>query len=249
MEQAETAVRIAARQVQSFDEQIAISQAEAKSAQDGISIEANSGNDVAYSDQRADEIRVRLVELDRTINGLIAETAEARQRLDAEMRTTERERVAMVKVPSDGMVWRLGTALGERVAVGDMLAQIVDCKTAVLAVAVVQEQLPEIDLKAEASFRLAGEQTFRTGHILAITGEEAVRADGNLAAMLATSNRPIGSVLVSVPPSPDVAGSCLVGRSAHVLLPAISENWLDWVRRRLPFSLPGFGPRTAAPPT
>ena len=248
-EQAETAVRIAARQVQSFDQQIAISQAEEASARDGVIIEANSGNDVAYSDQRADEIRVRLVELDRTINGLMAETDETRRRLDAEKQTLQRERVAVVKSPSDGMVWRLGSALGERVAPGDMLAQIVDCRTAVLAVAVVQEQLPMIDSKAEASFRLAGEQTFRTGHILAITGEAAVRADGNLAAMLATSNRPTGSVLISVPPSPDSAGACLVGRSAHVLLPAVSETWLERVRRWLPVNLPGFGPRTVAPPT
>jgi multidrug resistance efflux pump len=237
IETAETAVRVAAQQVASFDQQINVAQAEAKSTEAGVLIEANSGNDVAYSEQRADELRVRLVELARTISTMRAASAETEDQLAAETATLERAQAATISVPSPGMIWRLGAAPGERVAPGDLLAQIVDCGAAFLAVAVPQDRLPDIDLKDVATFRLAGEQQDRTGPIIAITGEAAVRGDASLATVPAAGTKPVASVLVAVPPSSNKLGACLVGRTARVLLPASGGDWLDWAMRRLPLRL------------
>ena len=67
IEAAETAVRVAAEQVSSLDQQIDASQAAAQAADAGVLAEANSANDVAYSEQRADEVRERLADLTRTV--------------------------------------------------------------------------------------------------------------------------------------------------------------------------------------
>jgi multidrug resistance efflux pump len=236
IEQAETAVRIAADQVRSLDEQITAAASEYQSAADGVSIEQNGGADVTYSEQRADEVRVRLADLDRIIAGLTAEDAENTARLASETSMAERQRLAVMAVPSDGMIWRLGAAPGERVAAGDLIAQIVDCGSAVLVVAVPQEDVPDIDSASPVSFRLAGEQQDRSGHVLSITGDTAVRADAGLAAIPAPVTRPVASVLVSVPPSADREGACLVGRTARVRLPARRGRWLSWLLPR--FGLP-----------
>jgi multidrug resistance efflux pump len=236
IEQAETSVRIAADQVRSLDEQITAAASEYQSAVDGVSIEQNGGADVTYSEQRADEVRVRLADLDRMIAGLTAEDTETTARLATEAGMAERQRLAVMTVPSDGMIWRLGAAPGERVAAGDLIAQIVDCGSAVLVVAVPQEDVPDIDSAASISFRLAGEQRDRSGHVLSITGDTAVRADAGLAAIPALVTRPVASVLVSVPASPDREGACLVGRTARVRLPARRGRWLSWLLPR--FGLP-----------
>jgi hypothetical protein len=142
---------------------------------------------------------------------------------------------AIISVPSPGMIWRVGAAPGERVSPGDLLAQIVDCGAALLAVSVPQDQLPEIDLgSGVATFRLAGELQDRTGHIIAITGEAAVRGDAALATVPVAGTKPVATVLVAVQPSPNRLGSCLVGRTARVLLPASGGGWLDWAKRQMP---------------
>ncbi len=143
-------------------------------------------------------------------------------------------RAATVTAPSAGMIWRLGAVSGERVAPGDLLAQTVDCGAAFLAVAVAQDRLSEIDVTGIATFRLAGETRDRAGSIMAVTGEAAVRGDAALATVPAAETRPVASVLVAVPPSPNRKGDCLVGRTARVLLPTAGTGWMDWARRLRP---------------
>ncbi|HQT79095.1 MAG TPA: HlyD family efflux transporter periplasmic adaptor subunit, partial [Rhodopila sp.] len=234
IEQATTAVRVAAQQVASLDEQLAAAKAAAASAEQGVMVEANSSNDVAYSDQRADEVRVRLLELERAIADTQAEATETEGRLTSASGMLTRLKHASVTIPSNGMIWRLGAGPGEHVGAGDLLAQVVDCGAAFLAVDVPQERLANIDLTATAKFRLAGEHQDRTGHIAAITGDAAVRGDGALATVPAVGNRPVASVLVSVPPSPNQLGGCLVGRTARVRLPTTRGSWFDWAARWWP---------------
>jgi multidrug resistance efflux pump len=237
IETAETAVRVAAEQVSSFDQQIDATQAAAQSIAAGVLTEANSGNDVAYSEQRADEVQEKLADLTRALSGMRAEAAEAEDQLAAETARLQRTRFALISAPSPGMIWRVGAAPGERVSPGDLLAQVVDCGAAFLAVAVPQDRLPDIDMDAVVTFRLAGERQERTGHITAFTGESAVRGDAALATTPVAGSKPMASVLVAVPASPNKLGGCFVGRTARVLLPATGGGWLDWASRQIPLWL------------
>ncbi len=234
IEQATTAVRVAADQLASLEQQAAAAQSAEEFAAQGVLVEANSSNDVAYSEQRADEVRLRLVEIDRGIATTDAEMFEARGRLRVETERYERLHAATLTVPSAGMIWRLGAAPGERVAPGDVLAQTVDCGAAYLAVDVPQDRVTDIDLKAPAIFRLAGEVTDRTGQITAIAGASAVSGDGATAATPAIANHPVATVIIVVPPSANELGACLVGRTARVQLRATGNTWLAGIRRRLP---------------
>jgi multidrug resistance efflux pump len=237
IEAAETEVRVAAQQVASLDRQIDASNAAAQAAEAGVLAEANSANDVAYSEQRADEVRERLADLTRTISEMRAAAAEAEDQLLGETAMLQWTRAASISVPSPGMIWRVGAASGERVAPGDLLAQIVDCGAAVLAVAVPQNRLSDIDMNAIVTFRLAGERQDRIGHIAAITGESAVRGDAALATVPVAGATPVASVLVAMPASPNQLGGCLVGRTARVLLPASGGGWADWATRQMPLWL------------
>jgi multidrug resistance efflux pump len=237
IEVAETAVRVTAQQVASLDHQIDASHAAALATEAGVLTEANSANDVAYSEQRADEVRERLADLTRTVSEVRAAAAEAEDQLLGETAMLQRTRAASISVPSPGMIWRVGAAPGERVAPGDLLAQIVDCGAAVLAVAVPQNRLSDIDMNAVVTFRLAGERQDRIGHIAAITGESAVRGDAAMATVPVAGATPVASVLVAVPASPNQLGGCLVGRTARVLLPASGGGWADWARRQMPLWL------------
>lgn len=236
IEQAQAAVGVAAQQVASFDRQIEGAAAEIRAAGNGVLTEANSANDVAYSDQRADEVRERLADLQRVIAGMVADVTEAEGQVATDVAMAEKLRAAVVMIPSPGMIWRLGAASGERVAAGDLLAQTVDCGAAFLAVDVPQNRLPDIDVSAPAVFRLSGEQRDRSGRIVAITGEAAVHGDAALAATPALTTKPVASVLIAVPPSPNQLGFCLIGRTARVVLPTTGGGWLDWLTRLLPIN-------------
>jgi multidrug resistance efflux pump len=234
IETSEAAVRVATQQVASLDQQKGASQVAAQSVGAGVLVEANSANDVAYSDQRADEVRERLADLTRVISSMQAESTEAHDQLAAETSMLQRLQTATITVPSQGMIWRAGAATGERVAPGDLLAQIVDCGAEFLAVAVPQNRLPDIDLNAVVTFRLAGEHQDRSSHIVAITGESAVRGDAALATTPAAETTPMASVLVAVRASPNTSAGCLVGRTARVLLPATGGGWLGWAKQHMP---------------
>jgi multidrug resistance efflux pump len=234
IEQARTAVRVAADQLASLEQQEAAAQSVEKAAVQGVLVEANSGSDVAYSEQRADEVRLRLVEIDHGIAMTDAEVSEVRGRLRVETERYERLHAATLTVPSAGMIWRLGAGPGERVAPGDVLAQTVDCGAAYLAVDVSQDRVTDIDLKAPAIFRLAGENMDRTGRITAIAGASAVSGDGATAAAPAPANHPVAAVIIAVPPSANELGACLVGRTARVQFRATGNTWLAGMRRRLP---------------
>ncbi len=234
IEQATTAVRVAAEQLASLDQQAAAASAAEQAAAQGVLVEANGSNDVAYSEQRADEVRVRLAELDRSIAATEAELAETSGRLHAEAETFDRQRTAVLTVPATGMIWRLGAGPGERVAPGDILAQTVDCGAAYLAVDVAQDQVADIDLAAPATFQLAGEQRDRSGRVTAIMGTPAISGDAATAVAPAAGTRPVVSVIIAVTPSPNELGACLVGRTARVRLLATRIAWLSGVRRWLP---------------
>jgi multidrug resistance efflux pump len=235
VEQAVTAVQVAAQELAGSDTQRAAAEAAEAAEQTGVLVEANSGNDVTYSEQRADEVRLRLAELDRAIAAAEAEATETAGRLAVERQAYDQRHEADLRTPSAGMIWRLGAGPGERVAPGDLLAQTVDCATAYLAVDVPQNRVTDIDLSAPVRFRLSGEQQDRDGTITAITGAAALHGDGATAMAPSAGTRPVASVIVAVPPSANQVGSCLVGRTARVRMRTIHLGWFETMRRWLPF--------------
>ena len=182
-------------------------------------IAETGSNDVAYSAQRADKIAIRLVSLNRTASTLEAEAEETAERLAAEERRIALMTADNLKAPSSGMVWKLGTSNGERLGVGDTAAELVDCGSAFIVASIPQDRVPDVAIGSEARFRLSGEREDRVGLVLSVTGDAATSNDRNLAAVPLKTASSMATVRVVAPPSLNVAGECLVGRTARVLLP------------------------------
>jgi multidrug resistance efflux pump len=136
---------------------------EAKAAAQGVLTGNTGGTDKSYSAQRADEIAIELSTLDKTVATLNAEVSETKSRLVAEQNRIDLLRSADIVAPSAGMIWRLGAANGERLGIGDMAAEIVDCDAPFLLVALPQNRFSDVEIAGVVQFRLSGERTEHTG--------------------------------------------------------------------------------------
>ena len=132
-------------QAQSLAGQLGAVQAQLDAAIRGVMIDAG-GNDVAYSAQRADEVRLRLAELDRALDTAIADAEESASRLADETRRIDLLRSAKMAAPSAGMLWKVGSSNGERLGAGDMTAQLVDCGAAFLVASIPQNSYADVAL-------------------------------------------------------------------------------------------------------
>jgi multidrug resistance efflux pump len=230
LDRSQSAFEALDRQAQSLAGQLIAIQAQMEAADHGVMTEPG-GNDVAYSVQRADEVRLRLAELDRTLDTVRNDAAEANSRLAAERRRISRLRSATMAAPSAGMLWKIGAADGERLGIGDATAELVDCSAAFLVATIPQTAYTDVAPGSEARFRLSGETFERTGKVISVTGDASLIGDRNLAAVPADQHRPTVMVRIAVPPSRNSASECLVGRAARVLLPTAERSIADIATR------------------
>ncbi len=220
---AESAADEAGRNAEAALVRVAYLRLQAQAARDGMLLE-NGSNDVPYSRQRADELAIRIAELDREIAFSAASQAETAGRLQSERRRMDLLRSADLIAPSSGMLWKLGAANGERLSVGDTAAEIVDCKAAFVIAAIPQERYSDVEIGGLARIRLSGERTDRRGHVMSITGEATLANDRNLAAAPLMQRQATATARIGIDGSADDAGGCLVGRTARVLLPTSPDS-------------------------
>lgn len=214
------------RQAQSLVGQVAAMQAQLSAAGQGVMTEAG-GNDVAYSVQRADEVGLRIAELDRALATVRGDAAEAGSRLAAETHRIDLLRAATMAAPSAGMLWKIGASDGERLGTGDTTAELVDCGAAFLVATVPQSDYADIVLGGEARYRLSGETAEHTGRIISVTGDTSLIGDRNLAAVPVDQHKSTVIVRIAVPPTRNLAAECLVGRTARVLLPTAGHSVME----------------------
>lgn len=205
-------------------------QAEAEAARKGLSAQMTE-NDVAYSRQRIDEINLRLADLDRALSIYTAQATSS-----AELEESAKERIDLLRstdlvAPISGTIWKLGTSEGERVGVGDMIAEFVDCNRSFLLVSIPQDRVPDIAIGSTAQFRLSGEAQNRTGKVTSIDGDGELTDHRKMAVLPGASNGKTGSALVRISLSSGTSNvngnECIVGRTARVLLPTNSSSFLS----------------------
>jgi multidrug resistance efflux pump len=214
LESAQSDFDIASRQVSAQQGHLDSLRAQAQAVNQGVVSEPGS-NDVTYSMQRADEITIRLSELDRELALAQADILETTARLQGEEERLSRLQKASLLAPTSGIIWKLEASTGERLGAGDMVAQIVDCGRTFIIAAVPQNRFPDVAVGSVAEYRLAGDSVKRHGVVVSVTGD-ATGGDHNLAAIPFDQNGQGVTVRIAVDPT---AGECLVGRTARVLLP------------------------------
>ncbi len=210
---------------------------EAKAAAQGVLTGNTGGTDKSYSAQRADEIAIQLSSLNKTISTLRAEASETKSRLAAEQRRVDLLHSADIVAPSAGMIWKLGAADGERLGIGDMVAEIVDCNAPFLLVAIPQDRFSDVEVGGVALFRLSGERAERAGAVVSVTGHGDLTQGVHYAVM--PLDEPLTAIATVALPrvensSQENSGhECLIGRSARVLLPATGGGLIDQILRRV----------------
>ena len=101
---------------------------ELEAAKSGVLVGANR-NDVPYSQQRADEYRVRKAETKAQIATLAARLAQFELQLAAERARDAKLAATELTAPAPGVVWRPLVAAGSAVARNSDLMSLIDCST------------------------------------------------------------------------------------------------------------------------
>jgi multidrug resistance efflux pump len=188
-------------------------------------------NDKPSSAQQADDLKLRIAE----INAELA-TREARaKRIAAEIAAEETRYAARseytLKVPADGRVWEVKTSPGEQVAAGQDLIHVLDCSAAVVTATVSESVYNHLRVGTKARFRLRDGQTTYQGEVVNLTGIAGAAANYAIEP----------SALIKEPYRVTVAvnglasgANCGIGRTGHVYFDDLSKSegmFSSWLGR------------------
>ena len=188
-------------------------------------------NDKPSSAQQADDLKLRIAE----INAELA-TREARaKRIAAEIAAEEKRYAARseytLKVPADGRVWEVKTSPGEQVAAGQDLIHVLDCSAAVVTATVSESVYNHLRVGTKARFRLRDGHTVYQGEVVNLTGIAGAAANYAIepSALIKEPYR------VTVAVNGLAAGAnCGIGRTGHVYFDDLSKSdgmFSSWLGR------------------
>lgn len=206
---------------------------QAEAAQHGLLTEPGTNNDVSYSRQRADELAIKLAENSRVLLSSRAQAMESQAAVQTEAARAELLRHTDLRSPIDGLVWRLNAVNSEHASAGDTILSLVDCHRQFIVAEIPQDRVPDVALHQTARFRLAGESEERTGTVVSVSGDTQGMAAKLSAFPKTDPSQGLAAVIVSVSggSGSQDTDSCLVGRSARVLIPTAPSNVASrWVR-------------------
>jgi multidrug resistance efflux pump len=192
---------------------------ERAAAKNGVLLGEGYG-DAPYSQQRIDELATRLIEAKAERDSIQQTHEELASRLGEEQRREEQLRTYTVHAPITGLVWNLHIAADGVVARHSPLADVVDCRRAVVEATVPERRYDEVQIGETVHVKLLGNREKIPGTIHAVRGQSAVVNRESLAAWL-TPHRTTEAMTVSVAIDPEALqqvslGVCQIGRSAKV---------------------------------
>ena len=203
-------------------------EAQLAAIKNGIVTEPGS-TDVAYSQQREDEIAIRLQDLMQQRQFILSDIDETATRLADEEAQVAKLRTAITLAPTSGLIWKVSASPGERINDGEPIAEVVDCATAFIIADVPQTRVPDIQVGSKAEFLISGETAQRYGHVVSVTSD-ATGGDHNLAAIPFEERGATATVRIQI----DGDKGCLVGRRARIVLPSDGPGLLTRLLNYLP---------------
>jgi len=195
---------------------------EATAARGGLFIQ-DGWSDAPYSQQRLDEIALRLVVVEVDRRRAVGERATLDAQISAEEQLIAARESFRPAAPSSGVIWRESGAAGETVVPGDVLVQFVDCSARFVEVSLPERHFAVIVPGATAWIRLKGGGAPVMARVSAVLGAGAKFDHPRLAANV-PEERPGqlralvdfgGAVLDGEP-----GAFCHVGRTAEVRFPS-----------------------------
>jgi len=176
-------------------------------ARDGVFV-GDGRDDVPYSQQRDDEIMLRLVDLNARKASLETTIRDLQKQVAADDKRRAAGTVFDQTANVTGVIWGKSSAVGTPVRAGDPLVNMLDCSRAYVEVALDKRDLASIKTGDSARVRLSGTTAVLNGTVRGLRKADARRTpDSQL------------TVLVDLPKTADTASMqafCQVGRSAVV---------------------------------
>jgi multidrug resistance efflux pump len=218
LEDAAMAEQTARSQVEMLEASIKRFDVDIAAARSGVMIGEGFG-DAPYSQQRLDEIKIRIFDLKMEYADAAKRIEELEQSLKAEDSRLSRLRTFTVRAPSNGLVWNVRVTEGSEVSRNDALADVVDCDHSFVEATVPERTYDSVKIGQHVRVRLTGNPVRIGGFVRSVRGS-ASNVDRNLrAAALSRANADAMTVVVELNHDELVQAThstCHVGRTAVV---------------------------------
>lgn len=226
---------VLAEQVKEAEADLAVNNTEAYAAGHGILSEPGTNNDVAYSQQRVDEIAILLAANARQLATAHAEATEAENAMARESARNNSLAEYQISSPLTGQIWRLNSINDEHVEAGTSVVTLIDCSRQFVLVEISQDRMADIEVGRTAWMRITGEKEERESQVLSIQSDPQMDFDHKLAALpYREPNQKLASVVLSL--AQDGAGQelgCAAGRGVHVRIPVRQNSYFSRTVRRI----------------
>jgi hypothetical protein len=208
VERAEADLAAARREAQALDMRLELQRRQAEATARGMF--GNGFVLVGYAQERLDDVTLRRIETQRQLSAQRDALARAERRMREEERSLALASRAEVPAPQGLHLWRMRALAGQSLAAHEPVAELLDCRSAHVLVAVPQARVANALRAASVAVRIAGEAEDRGGRVLAIVDEAALAAT-------AAAPRSGGAQVLRLALNPGAEREpCLVGRAATV---------------------------------
>ncbi|MBT6117495.1 MAG: HlyD family efflux transporter periplasmic adaptor subunit [Rhodospirillaceae bacterium] len=213
-----------------LEAQLGLARLRQESAADGVYITAN-GETPDWL--RYGELEIKLEErrARHQLHLVEADLDEAREDLEAELKTLAELAEAIATAPSGSLVFSVHAAPDATVQPGDEIVEWIDCSVLLVDVPVSDAELPLIKSGMPAEVVLEGEPKARAATVRMTRGSSAALGRTDLAAVAKGRTEGVAQALLTLDAEPTEFARCPVGRAAYVSFPGI--GLIDVLRARL----------------
>ncbi len=178
-------------------------------------------NDVPYTQQRLDDVRLQITEVAARLRENERRSSDVQLQISKERESMAVSREVSVLAPSPGVLWRKFGSNGTEVVIGTDLAHVITCDNLFLDVAVSESSLESFEIGKPVQYRLIGSTAWLTGHIQAVTGSGNNLQDTTLVAQLQREKKD-ARIFVTIHAADLVKPQenlCFAGRKVDVKVP------------------------------
>ena len=195
-------------------------------------------NDVPYTQQRLDDVRLQITEVAARLSENEQRSADIQWQISKERDNMAVSREVLLQSPSKGVLWRKFGSDGTEVVIGTDLAHVITCDNLFLDVAVPESSLESFQIGKPVQYRLIGSTQWLMGHIQAVTGSGNNLQDVTLVAQLQREKKDarIFVKIESADLNKPQDNLCYAGRKVDVKVP---REWRPsvWLSRLSSFLL------------
>jgi multidrug resistance efflux pump len=231
LEAAQYALEVTQSRLEVFQARIKLLETEKQAVHNFVYL-GEGRNDVPYTQQRLDDIRLQITDVAARLRENEQRSADVQLQIHKERQKMSLSQSASIRSPSTGVLWRKYGNNGTEVVTGAELAHVIHCENVFLDVAVPESSLESFEIGKTVQYRLMGSTKWLTGSIDAATGSGNNLQDVTLAAQLNREKkdaRIFVKILASDLDNPQ-QNLCFVGRQVDV---QVERQWRPsvWLSR------------------